>query len=206
LSEVWRPTSPLDLPDALARWLTTTPGVVRVGIDGPAAAQPDSLAASMIEPLRALGRPAVHIPAATFWRDAALRLEFGHEDVEGFLSWLDADALRREVLLPLVERGEYLPSLRDPVTNRSTREPVRTAEPSTVLLVSGELLLGLGLPFDRVIHLAMSPAARARHTEPSLAWTLPAFENYDETVDPASLADVVIRLEDPRRPAVRGLP
>jgi hypothetical protein len=187
LSEVWRPTSPLDLPDALARWLTTTPGIVRVVIDGPAAAQPDS-------------------PAATFWRDAALRLEFGHEDVEGFLSWLDADALRREVLLPLVERGEYLPSLRDPVTNRSTREPVRTAEPSTVLLVSGELLLGLGLPFDRVVHLAMSPAARARHTEPSLAWTLPAFENYDETVDPASLADVVIRLEDPRRPAVRGLP
>jgi hypothetical protein len=206
LSDVWRPTSPQDLPDALACWLGATPGVVRVAIDGPAATQPDSLAASLIEPLRALGRPAVHIPAATFWRDASLRLEFGHEDVEGFLSWLDADALRREVLLPLAERGEYLPSLRDPVTNRSTREPVRTAEPSTVLLVSGELLLGLGLPFDRVVHLAMSPAARARHTEASLAWTLPAFENYDETVDPASLADVVIRLEDPRRPAVRGLP
>lgn len=138
-----------------------------------------------------------------FWRDASVRLELGREDVDAFVSWLDADALRREVLVPVAERGEYLPSLRDPVTNRSTREPVQVAEPSTVLLLSGELLLGLGLPFDRVVHLAMSPAARARHTDAALTWTLPAFDSYDASVAPARIADVVIKLDDPKRPAVR---
>ena len=75
-----------------------------------------------------------------------------------------------------------------------------------MLVVSGAFLLGLGLPFDRVVHLSMSPAARARRTALELAWTLPAFERYDDEVSPAALADVVVRLEDPRRPAVRGLP
>jgi hypothetical protein len=72
--------------------------------------------------------------------------------------------------------------------------------------VSGAFLLGLGLPFDRVVHLAMSPAARARHTPQAEAWTLPAFDRYDAEVGPAELADVVVRLEDPRRPAIAGLP
>ena len=74
-----------------------------------------------------------------------------------------------------------------------------------MLVVSGALLLGLGLPFDRVVHLAVSPAARARRTPAEQAWTLPAFDRYDAEVAPAELADVVIKLDDPRHPAVRGL-
>ena len=206
MSAGWRSISPADLPTALADWLAVTSGIVRVAIDGPACAGPGTLADALVEPLRARGGPVAHVPAAAFWHDASLRLEHGHEDAESFVSWLDAGALRREVLDPIVDRGEYLPSLRDPATNRSTREPARAAEPSTVLVVSGELLLGLGLPFDRVIHLSMSPAARTRHTAADQAWTLPAFSDYDATVDPAALADVVVKLEDPRHPAVRGLP
>lgn len=206
MSAGYSPTTPDALPGALADWLASTPGIVRVAIDGPRCARPQELAAALIEPLRARGRPVAHVRARDFWRDASVRFEHGHEDSEAFGRWLDADALRREVLLPILERGAYLPSLRDPATNRSTREPVLAAEPSTVLLVSGELLLGAGLPFDRVIHLAMSPAARARHISPDEAWTLPAFDNYEATVDPGARADVEIKLEDPRRPAVRGLP
>ena len=35
-----------------------------------------------------------------------------------------------------------------------------------------------------------------------MAWTLPAFEDYDRDVDPMATADLVIRLDDPRHPAM----
>jgi hypothetical protein len=175
---------------------------VRVAVDGPPCAQPAALASSLADPLRAFGRPLVHIPAQGFWRDASLRFEYGREDVDAYLGWLDDGALRREVLTG----DDYLPSLRDPVSNRVTREPPRPLPENAVLVVSGAFLLGLGLPFDAVVHLALSPAARARRTPAEDAWTLPAFERYDAQVSPTELADVVVRVEDPRRPAVAGLP
>jgi hypothetical protein len=132
-----------------------------------------------------------------------LRLEHGREDVESYLSWLDADALRREVLDAVLAEGSYLPSLRDPETNRSTREPSRPAEPELVLLVSGSLLLRHGLPFDRTIHLSLSPAARARRTSPDDLWTLPAYDEYDADVRPTETADVIVKLDDLRHPALR---
>lgn len=179
--------------------------VLRVAVDGPPCAGPDELGAALVAPLQVRGHPSVHIRARSFWRDASLRLEHGREDVDEYPHWLDADALVREVLAPVAASGAYLPSLRDPRTNRSTREPARHLGDRGVLIVTGELLLGRGLPFDRVIHLAMSAAARRRHTAPEDAWTLPAFDRYDAAVVPAEHADVVVRIEDPRRPAVRGL-
>jgi hypothetical protein len=178
------------------------PGVVRVAVDGPPCADPDGFAHALIDPLRELGRPAAHVLATRFWRDASVRLEHGREDASSYLSWLDADALRREVLDAVISSSAYLPSLRDPVTNRSTRESPRSADPDLVLLVSGSLLLRHALPFDSAIHLAMSPAARARRTPPEQAWTLPAFDAYDAQTAPAQLADVVIKLDDPRHPAI----
>jgi hypothetical protein len=138
------------------------------------------------------------VHAESFWRDASLRLEYGRTDVDSYLNWLDAGALRREVLDP---EGWYLPSLRDPETNRATRADRIELPPNAVLVVSGAFLLGLGLPFDRVVHLAMSPAARARRTPADQAWTLPAFDRYDDEVAPAALADVVIKVDDPAHPA-----
>jgi hypothetical protein len=173
-----------------------------VAIDGAPAAAPADLAGALAEPLVALGRPLVHVRAEQFWRDASLRLEYGREDVDSYLTWLDDGALRREVLAG----PTYLPSLRDPTTNRATREPARELPGNAVLVVSGGLLLGLGLPFDRVVHLALSPAARQRRTPADEAWTLPAFTRYDAEVGPAAVADVVVKLDDPRHPAVLGLP
>ncbi|WP_375499658.1 uridine kinase [uncultured Jatrophihabitans sp.] len=199
---------PLDLDVAIERLadlIERSPSFVRVAIDGPPCAQPEVLAEALIEPLRFRGRPGAHVRAETFWRDASLRLEYGRHDVESYRTWLDAGALRREVLDPLVASGTYLPSLRDPRTNRSTREAVRHAEPGTVVLVSGALLLGQELPFDRTVHLTMSAAARARRTPEHEAWTLPAFDAYDHDVEPIRVADVVIKLDDPKHPAVRGL-
>jgi hypothetical protein len=71
-----------------------------------------------------------------------------------------------------------------------------------VLIVSGELLLGRSLPFDRTVHLFMSPATRRRRTSAEQAWTLPAFDDYDASVRPVETADAVLRLDDPRHPAV----
>lgn len=152
------------------------------------------------------GHPAVRVRAELFWRDASVRLEHGREDLAAYANWLDSDALRREVLVPVTDQGDYLPSLRDPLTNRSTREPRQQLSAGGVLLVTGSLLLGRSLPFDRTVHLAMSSAARARRTPAEQSWTLPAYDRYDAEISPEQLADVVVRLDDPRRPAVRGLP
>jgi len=140
-----------------------------VAIDGPRVADPGAFADALVVPLRALGRPVTHVRAETFWRDAALRLEYGRTDLRSFIkSWLDVEALRREVLDPLGRggSGEFLPSLRDPVSNRATRAPVQAAGPGSVVLISGERLLGHGLPFDRSIHLAVGHGARQRRTPP----------------------------------------
>lgn len=199
--------SPDRLADRLAELLLAAevPGrALRVALDGPPAAGPGELAGALTEPLRTRGRHAIHVRAQTFWRDASLRLEHGRRDVESYRDWLDADALRREVLAPLGPdgTGEYLPSLRDPATNRATREARHTAAYGSVLIVSGELLLGRALPFDVTIHLALGAAARARRTASDCAWTLPAFEAYDRDVDPVGTADVVVRVDDPRHPAI----
>jgi hypothetical protein len=199
-----QPISPDELPGRLADWLAVSPGITRVAVDGPPSASPSVLADALIEPLRALGRPAVHVEASSFWRDASLRLEHGREDVESYLSWLDTGALRREVLDSAVANRTYLPSLRDPVTNRSTHEGRRRLDQNTVVLVSGTFLLGKDLPFDRVVHLELPPAARARRVHSEDAWTLPAFDQYDATVRPSEIADITIKV-DRRVPAVRGL-
>jgi hypothetical protein len=207
VSRSYRAIEPARLPQQVATILDAAPvpgRALRVAVDGPAGARPDLFADSLISPLRALGRPATTIRAETFWRDAALRFEFGREDVDSFASWLDAAALRREVLDPLGPEGSgsYLPSLRDPATNRATRAPAVAAEPRGVVIVVGQFLLGGDLPFDHAVHLAVSPAARARQTDATIAWTLPAYERYDADARPNEIADIVIRFDDPTHPAI----
>lgn len=188
----------------LADLIAARPGHVRVALDGAPCTDPGSTAAALVEPLRERGRPVALVDATSFWRDASLRLEFGREDVDAYLTWLDDGALRREVLDPLAPggRGTFLPSLRDPATNRSTREAPVAAAPGQVVVVHGSLLLGLGLPFDLTVHQSLSPGALARRTDPSASWTLPAYERYAADADPLTYADVVVRVDDPRHPAV----
>ena len=171
-----------------------------MAVDGPPCAQPELLADSLAAPLRVLGRPFVHVRADSFWRDASVRFEHGREDSESYLNWLDAGAMRREVL---DADGWYLPSLRDPLTNRATRAERRQLPDNAVLVVSGAFLLGLGLPFECVVHLATSPGARARRTPSDQTWTLAAFDRYEAEVSPTEVADVVVKVDDPRHPAVR---
>ncbi|MEU8228822.1 uridine kinase [Actinoplanes sp. NPDC048967] len=192
-----------ELADRLAG--TAADGRLRVAVDGADAADPAALADALVDPLRVRGRSAVRVRTDDFLRPASLRLEFGRTNPDSFyLGWLDEAGLRREVLDPAGPggSGRILTRLWDARSDRATREPYRELSPDAVVLVSGPLLLGSGLPFDVTVHLHLSAAALERRTEPEQRWTLPAYARYGAEVDPAAFADLVVRLDDPRRPAV----
>ncbi|MCU1622779.1 MAG: uncharacterized protein JWL79_1624 [Frankiales bacterium] len=140
----------------------------------------------------------VVVPAQGFWRPAGERFEHGREDWQAFRdTWLDAAALRREVL----DSGDhYLPALWDVDRDRSARQAVLPLPDTAVIVVPGLFLLGLGLP-GLTVHLALSPGALRRRDVPM--WQLPAFTTYDDDVHPGDSCDVLVRAEDPLRPAVR---
>ncbi|MET8308855.1 uridine kinase [Micromonospora sp. NPDC005173] len=204
-----RPISPdllvTELTGRLADAATAGPARLRVAVDGAPAAGPDELAAALVDPLRARSHPVLHVRAADFLRPASLRFEFGRSNPDAYYEgWVDEAGLRREVLDPAGPggTGRLLPSLWDATADRASRARYVDLPPGGVVLVSGALLLGGGLPFDVTVHLALSGAALRRRTEPAQDWTLPAFDRYAEEVVPASFADVVVRADDPRRPAL----
>ncbi|UOY01305.1 uridine kinase [Blastococcus sp. PRF04-17] len=204
------PLTPEALATRLSELLAGTPAdpgtaALRVAVDGPDVAAPDRLAAAVAEQLPALGRPAVVVPATGFYRPASLRLEHGRTDPDArYTDWLDGGALAREVLNPLGPGGTgmYLPALWDLERDRAVRAVPQPMPADGVLLVPGALLQGIGLAFDVVVHLRVGPAARRRLTPPDQAWELPAFDRYDDEVDPVSLADAVVLADHPARPAL----
>jgi hypothetical protein len=180
---------------------------LRVAFDGAPAAAPGEPAAALAEALRLRGRSVLVVGTGGFLRPASLRYEYGREDPDTYYSgWYDTGALWREVFGPLDPggTGRVLPDLWDPVTDRATRSPRAELPPGGVLVVHGPLLLGHWFPFDLTVHLRLSPGALRRRTPDSERWTLAAFERYEEEVDPANAADVVVRVDHPDRPAWGG--
>ncbi len=172
------------------------PGAPRVLLDG---ATTGSLAEDVAACLVARGRVPVLVAAEGFWRPAGERFTYGREDPQAFLeSWLDHAALRREVL---DREDDYLPALWDVARDRSARQERRLLPERSVRVVHGVFLQGLGLPAELTVHVALSPAALLRRGVPP--WQLAAFAAYDEQVLPGEVADVLVRAEDPKRPAVR---
>lgn len=158
----------------------------------------DELATVVASAAAADGRVPVVVPARGFWRPAGERFQHGREDWQAFRdSWLDAQALRREVL---DRADDYLPALWDVERDRSARAAVLPLPEQAMVVVPGLFLQGLGLP-GLVVHLALSPGALSRRGVPT--WQLPAFTTYDDEVRPGDSCDVLVRAEDPRRPAVR---
>ncbi|WP_432968030.1 uridine kinase [Dactylosporangium sp. CA-233914] len=177
----------------------------RVGVDGAPTAGTAELAAAVVEAVEAAGTPVLHVPAAGFLRAASLRFERGKTNPDAYYEdWLDLRALTREVLGPAGPggSGRVLPSLWDPVADRATRAAYVRLPAHAVIVVSGVFLLGAGLEFDVTAHLMQSDAALARRLPPGLAWTLPAFGRYRDEVMPQYQADVAVRADDPRHPAV----
>ncbi|MEU1119817.1 MULTISPECIES: uridine kinase [unclassified Streptomyces] len=179
----------------------------RVAFDGAPAAGTGDLARAVADALRLRGRDSLVVPTEGFLRPASLRFEYGHQDVEAYYSgWFDTGALWREVIGPLDPggTGRILPDLWDPVADRATRSPYARLPSGGALLLHGPLLLGHWFPFDLTVHVRLSPGALRRRTPEAERWTLPAFERYEDEVDPSAVADVVVRADDPRHPAWSG--
>jgi hypothetical protein len=201
-----QPVSPDAVADAVVARLLNRRGVLRVAVDGPHWAGSHDLAAALLAPIRVAGRSAGLVHAECFWRDASLRFENGRQDVDAFREWMDAAALKREVLDRALEQSSYLPSLRDPITNRATREAPVPLPGEGVVVVAGPFLLGRGLPFDASVHLSLTSGARRRGVPVDERWTLPAYDAYEAEVRPSEVAEIVVRYDDPRHPALYGTP
>jgi hypothetical protein len=174
-----------------------------VAVDGAPGAQGAAIAASVGEGLTAAGRPAMVLSAWDFLRPASLRLEYGREDPDVFYDeWLDVKGLYREVFGPLGDDGRILPTLWDAARDRATRAAYVEVPPHGVVVFEGALLLGRGLPFDVSVHLWLSPGALRRRTEDAMAWTVPAYERYENEVGPTETTDLAVRMDDPRHPAL----
>ena len=194
-----------EIADVVDEAATACSNVLRVAVDGHPATSPGAFADALVDPLRLRGRPVLRVSAEWFLRPASLRFERGRTDPDAFYDdRLDEAALRRELLDPLGPGGSrlFLPTLWDPETDRATRAQYESAPAGSVLILDGTLMLGRGLPFDLTVHLRLSAGARERRVSPAERWALPAYGRYEREADPERTADVLIRLDDPRHPAL----
>ncbi|WP_328539376.1 uridine kinase [Streptomyces sp. NBC_00344] len=180
----------------------------KVAIDGAPATPAGELARSVADILRTGGRSVHVVSTQGFLRPASLRYEYGKKDPDSYYdSWFDTGALWREVFGPLEAggSGRVLSDLWDPATDRATRSPYHRLAEGAVLIVHGPLLLGHWFPFDLSAHIRLSPGALQRRTDDDEHWMLPAFRRYEDEVDPAASADVVVRADHPDHLAWSGL-
>ena len=186
---------------------------VRVGVDGCVPDDGAALADAVADVLRARGLAVARVRQQDFCLPRSQRLEHGPRDPDALYDhWYDDGALRREVLdrvgpdSPDPDGPSWLPSLRDPVTDRSTRSERRRAAPGSVVVVDGRFLLRWELAdaFDVTVHLATSaPAQQRRLTDDDeRARAVPAWARYLEETDPAPRAGFVVRYDHPARPAL----
>ncbi len=197
-----RPVSPEVLAGELSERLLGMAGLIRVAIDGAAALRPGDLGAGIAQRLRTAGRFALHVSTDDFLLPASQRYEFGRTSPEAFYDgWRDIRGLRREVL-DAARAGRALPALWRTDVDRSARAAYVDVPADAVILVSGQFLLGGGLPFELEVHLEASDAALARRTPDEQRWTLPAYTRYRDEVMPSTFAGVVVRMEDPGHPAL----
>ena len=194
-----------EIADVVDEAATACSNVLRVAVDGHPATSPGAFADALVDSLRLRGRPVLRVSAEWFLRPASLRFERGRTDPDAFYDdRLDEAALRRELLDPLGPGGSglFLPTLWDPETDRATRAQYESAPAGSVLILDGTLMLGRGLPFDLTVHLRLSAGARERRVSPAERWALPAYGRYEREADPERTADVLIRFDDPRHPAL----
>lgn len=201
----YRPISFEKLADELTERILATGGTpwVRIAIDG--VTETATLADALVDPLRVNGKPVLRVSTMDFQKPASLRFEKGKQDAcARYHDWLDEGALRREVLDPLGPGGNgmVLPALWDTERDRATRLERVELPRGGVLITDGELLLGRGLPFELTVHLSVSQGALRRRLPAEEHWALPAFERYEDEVGPGAVADVLVRVDDPRHPAV----
>ncbi|MBL1076752.1 hypothetical protein JK358_20350 [Nocardia sp. 2] len=194
--------TPGSLAELVAERAFGLPGAGVIAIDGADAADPVPFAHRVADLGVRYGRESGVVAVHDFIRPASLRLEFGHTDELSYrTAWFDYAALDREVVQALRERQRWLPALWDEHTDRSARARPLAAQPNTVLILAGPMLLGRGLEFDLTVRLQMSAAALRRHTAPAEQWTIPVLLQHDQ--ETTEQPDLTVRWDHPDRPALR---
>ncbi len=190
------------------------PHPVRVAIDGPDAAGKTTLADELVAPLRLAGRPVIRVSADDFHQQRSIRYRHGRDDPDGrYRDAFNTAALVREVLAPLGPGGSrrYLPTLWDLEADRATRAAYAEAPDAAVLVLDGLYLQRpeLAEHFDLRCYLDVSDetvlrraAARGDDLAHYPTRYLPARRIYEAEARPAGRADVVVRYDDLRRPAL----
>ena len=100
-------------------------------------------------------------------------------------------------------RAAYLPVLWDLATRPGgAGPPAGRCRTAGCCSCPGRCCRASGWPSTSSSTCGVAPAARRRLTPPEQAWELPAFDRYDDEVDPAALADAVVLADHPDRPAL----
>lgn len=206
---------PVDLADVADRVAAAAVAVAdpragrraRVAVDGAVPADTALVADAVAAAADAAGRPVARVSAEDFLRPRSIRLELGADDPDaGYERWYDWSGLRREVLDPLGPdgRGTWLPALWDRDLDRATRTARLDAPGGLVAVVDGPFLLRWETAdaVDVAVHLSVSDSALARRLPaPDVGRVTGAWHRYRRETSPEDRADVVLRLENPQRPA-----
>jgi uridine kinase len=194
---------------------------LRVAVDGPPAAGKTTLADELGDALRSEGRYVIRASVEGFLYPRAHRYRRGEMSAEGcYHDNFDYDALRRVLLDPLGPGGDrdFQRAVYDRETDCAVTEPISAAPVDAVLIFEGVFLMRPELIERWDLRIVVSAAfeetvARARIRDAALYGTpvdverrfrtryLPSQQFYVDTVRPIDHADILVRNDEPPRPA-----
>jgi uridine kinase len=194
---------------------------LRVAVDGPPAAGKTTLAEELGDALRAQGRYVIRASIESFLFPRAQRYRRGELSAEGcYHDNFDYDALHRVLLDPLGPGGDrgFRRAVYDRQTDSVVCEPITVAPVDAVLIFEGVFLMRPELLDRWDLRILVSAAfeetlARARIRDAALYGTsvdverrfrrryLPSQQFYFDTVRPTDHADILVRNDEPQRPA-----
>src|SRR5579859_6808331 len=198
-----------------------TPHPLRVAVDGPPAAGKTTLADELALLLRTRGREVIRASTESFHLPRAQRYRHGEFSPEAnYHDAFDYDALRRVLLDPLGPDGDrrYQRAVYDLETDAALSPSATTAPADAVLLLDGVFLLRPELIDRWDLSIFVSAAFeqivdRARIRDLALLGSttevdrrfrtryIPAQKLYFATARPADHADIIVRNDEPGRPA-----
>jgi uridine kinase len=199
---------------------------LRVAVDGPPAAGKTTLADELGDALRAQGRYVIRASIESFLFPRAQRYRRGELSAEAnYHDTFDYGALHRVLLDPLGPGGDrgFQRAVYDNQTDLAVTEPITVAPVDAVLTFEGVFLMRPELIDQWDLRIFVSATfeeivARARTRDAVLYGTpddverrfrsryLPSQQFYLDTVRPTDRADIVIRNDEPRRPAWKVRP